>query len=233
MTSILIGNSLLSGRFLERNNRFICTVEIDGRETAVHLHDPGRLRELLIPGARVIVREEKSPRRKTGYDMVGIYHHDTVVSCDTRVPNRLIKKALEERALPEIQGYSTIVPEFTIGHSRLDFCLDSTILLEVKGVSLVINGRAIFPDAPTQRGRKHLETLMTAAHTGFTCYVLFLIQRPDAHSFSPNTHTDPLFSETLVKAVDEGVILLVYTSEFLGNHMYLRDRIAAVHLPGR
>jgi sugar fermentation stimulation protein A len=231
MTSILIGHHLIPARFVERKNRFLCRVDVDGILMDVHLHDPGRLKELLVPGVRVLLREEPSPHRKTGHDMVGIYHRDVLVSCDSRVPNRLIKKALEERVLPDLPEYSTILPEFTYGHSRLDFCLDSTILLEVKGVTLVTNGRALFPDAPTERGKKHVETLIQAQREGFQCYMVFLVQRPDAHSFAPHAKTDPQFTAALVKAVQEDVNICVYTSEFLGEYMYLRDPISILDLP--
>jgi sugar fermentation stimulation protein A len=232
MTSVLIGHDLVPARFVERKNRFVCIVDHKGDFIDVHLHDPGRLKELLVPGVRVVLREERSPTRTTGYDMVGIYQGDILVSCDSRVPNRVIKKALEEEAFPEFPAYSTITPEYTYGNSRLDFCLDSTILLEVKGVTLVTDGHAVFPDAPTGRGKKHLETLVDAAQRGFRSYIMFLIQRPDAVSFSPNTKTDPQFTAALVKAAHENVTILAYTSEFRGDYMYLRDPISAIHLPG-
>jgi sugar fermentation stimulation protein A len=231
MTSILIGHHLIPARFLERKNRFLCRVEVEGTPVDVHLHDPGRLKELLVPGARVLLREEGSPNRKTGHDMVGIYHGDVLVSCDSRVPNRLIGKALEEHTLLGLPDYSTIIPEYTYGTSRLDFCLDSTILLEVKGVSLVTDGHALFPDAPTQRGKKHVETLIQAQRAGFQCYMVFLVQRPDAHSFSPHKKTDPQFTAALLKAVQEDVTVLVYTAQFQGEYMYLRDSLSTIHLP--
>ncbi|MBU7032743.1 MAG: DNA/RNA nuclease SfsA [Theionarchaea archaeon] len=232
MTSILIGHNLVQAHFMERKNRFLCIVDLEGEFIEVHLHDPGRLKELLLPGVGVVLRREKSPHRKTGYDMVGIFQKDILISCDSRVPNRLVQRGLEERAFPELPAYSTIVPEFTYGNSRLDFCLDSTILLEVKGVTLVTGNHALFPDAPTKRGRKHLETLIDAAQIGFKSYIMFLIQRPDAVSFSPNTRTDPQFTEALVRAAHEHVTILAYTSEFKGNCMYLGDPISAIQLLG-
>lgn len=224
MISIHVGN-LIEAHFTERVNRFLCTVLLNGKAVDVHLHDPGRLKELLLPESAVLLREENNPHRKTRYDLVGVYTGGVLVSCDSRVPNRLVNQALHERAIPELPDYSTIMPEYTYGHSRIDFCLDEKILIEVKGVSLVRNGTALFPDAPTERGRKHLQTLVSALKNGFRSYIFFVIQRPDAHRFSPNAETDPAFADTLEKAVKKGVNILVYTSEFVGNYIYLKEPI--------
>ncbi|KYK37970.1 MAG: DNA/RNA nuclease SfsA [Theionarchaea archaeon] len=228
MTSVVMGTNLIEAQFTERVNRFLCTVLLDNELTEVHLHDPGRLKELLLPGSRILLRKENSPHRKTAYDLVGVYTGTTLVSCDSRVPNRLVKKALQERALPELQDYHTITPEYTYQDSRIDFCLDGKILLEVKGVTLIKNGRALFPDAPTVRGRKHVHTLLSAIKEGFTSYIFFLIQRPDASRFSPNAQTDPQFATILKHAVRKGVHILVYTSEFTGNLMYLREKLSSI-----
>jgi sugar fermentation stimulation protein A len=216
---------LIAAHFLERVNRFLCTVLLLDEVIDVHLHDPGRLTELLIPETKVLLRPEKNPSRKTPYDLVGIYTEGTLVCCDTRIPNRLVKKALQEKTISNLPDYQKIVPEYTYKHSRIDFCLDERILIEVKGVSLVKNGLALFPDAPTERGRKHVETLITALEEGFQSYLLFIIQRPDAYQFSPNAETDLHFAETVKRAIKKGVIPLVYTSEFAGKYIYLRDRI--------
>lgn len=228
MTSIVIGTNLIEAQFTERVNRFLCTVLLDDELIEVHLHDPGRLKELLLPGSRVLLREENSPHRKTAYDIVGVYTGTTLVSCDSRVPNRLVKEALKEKALPELQDYHTISSEYTYQNSRIDFCLDTNILLEVKGVTLVKNGRALFPDAPTVRGRKHVHTLMAALKEGFTSYIFFLIQRPDASRFTLNAQTDPQFATALEHAIRKGVHILAYTSEFAGNFMYLREKLSSI-----
>ncbi|MBU6997817.1 MAG: DNA/RNA nuclease SfsA [Theionarchaea archaeon] len=229
MVSIYLGN-LLRAQFIERVNRFVCTVLLDGNIREVHLHDPGRLKELLVKGVPVLLREEPGPHRRTHYDMVIIYKNSTPVCCDSRVPNQLTKRALQDRALPELPGYHKIIPEYSFQDSRLDFCLDNRILIEVKGVSLVRDDRALFPDAPTSRGRRHLETLISATHQGYTCYVLFLVQRPDASTFSPNRATDPQFAVTLQKAAQEGVNLLVYTSTLQGTHIHLKEKITSIIL---
>lgn len=229
-TSILIGKSLIEAQFTERVNRFLCTVLLNGDTVNVHLHDPGRLKELLLPGSKVLLREENAPHRKTNYDLVGIYTEDILVSCDSRAPNNLVKKALQKKAIPQLPDYQTVTPEYTYRHSRIDFCLDEKILVEVKGVTLVKNGKALFPDAPTERGRKHLQTLISALEKGFCSYILFMIQRPDAFRFSPNRKTDPAFADTLSQAVEKGVSLLVYTSEFVGNYLCLKENLTSIEL---
>lgn len=225
MVSIYLGD-LIEAQFVERVNRFLCTVNLNRLLTQVHLHDPGRLKELLLPQSTVFLREENAPHRKTKYDLVCVYHKGVLVSCDSRIPNKLIKKALHQKAL-ELPDYSEIIPEYTYKNSRIDFCLDKTTLLEVKGVTLVKDGLALFPDAPTERGRKHVHTLMSALTEGFQSYILFLVQRPDAHKFSPNRQTDPKFAHTLEKAAKKGVTILVYTSEIVGSRMYLREKISS------
>ena len=219
-----MGN-LVEAHFLKRINRFLCRVLLLDDVIDVHLHDPGRLTELLIPEAKVLLRPEKKSSRKTSYDLVGIYTEGTLVCCDTRIPNRLVKKALQEKVISQLPDYQKIIPEYTYMHSRIDFCLDERILIEVKGVSLVKNGIALFPDAPTERGRKHVETLTKALEEGFQSYIIFIVQRPDAYQFTPNAETDPSFAETVKRAIEEGVIALVYTSEFAGNYIYLRGKI--------
>lgn len=223
MVSVHLGE-LVKANFKERLNRFLCTVECNGSTTTVHLHDPGRLTELLIPDIPVLIREEKAPHRKTDYDMVAVKKDGIWVSCDSRIPNKLVKKALEEHIL-QLPEYKTIIPEYTYKESRLDFCLDNTILIEVKGVTLVRDRVALFPDAPTKRGKRHVETLISALHDGFSSYVLFLVQRPDAYKFLPNAETDPDFANTLQKASKKGVNIRVYTAEIVIPYMYLRKKI--------
>ncbi len=230
MTSIQIGKNLIEAQFAERVNRFLCTVLLNGKAVLTHLHDPGRLKELLLPGSRVLLREERAPHRKTTHDLVGVYAGATLVSCDSRVPNKIIKQALHEKAIPELPDYQKIAPEYTYGSSRIDFCLDERILIEVKGVTLVRDGRALFPDAPTERGRKHVQALMSALGSGYKSYILFMIQRPDAYRFSPNRNTDPAFADTLTEAAESGVNILVYTSEFVGNYLYLRKCLSSIEL---
>jgi sugar fermentation stimulation protein A len=203
---------------------------LDGSIRGVHLHDPGRLKELLVKGAPVLLREECGPHRKAHYDMVITYQGLTPVCCDSRVPNQLVKRALQDNALSGLPEYQEVFPEYSFQDSRLDFCLDHRILMEVKEVSLVRNGKALFPDAPTLRGRRHLETLISAVDQGYTSYVLFLIQRPDATTFSPNKETDSQFASTLRKAAQKGVNILVYTSQFQRNHMHLKEKITSIAL---
>jgi sugar fermentation stimulation protein A len=229
MVSTYMGD-LVEAEFAERMNRFKCTVVLHGKVLEVHLHDPGRLRELLLSGSKVLLRKEDAPHRKTNYDLVGVYAGKELVSCDSRVPNKLVMEALKEKAIPELPEYESIVSEYSFETSRIDFCLDQNILIEVKGVTLVKNGLALFPDAPTRRGKKHLEALISALKEGFQSYIFFVIQRPDAYQFSPNSNTDFAFAHTLNQAVKKGVNILVYTTEFVGSYMYLKERISLIEL---
>ncbi|MGD2250262.1 MAG: DNA/RNA nuclease SfsA [Candidatus Methanofastidiosia archaeon] len=125
----------------------------------------------------------------------------------------------------QLPDYTRIISEYTYKKSRIDFCLDNTILIEVKGVTLVRNGIALFPDAPTKRGKKHVETLLSALEEGFSSYVIFIVQRPDAYTFVPNTETDPDFADALEKAIITGVDVIVYTAKMIENYIYLRENI--------
>lgn len=214
---------LMEAVLMERVNRFLCTVSLDGKSVDAHLHDPGRLKELLLPGAPVLVRREDAPHRKTGYDLVGIHTGEVWASCDSRVPNMLVHRALVEKVIPEVEC-NTIIPEYVVGPSRIDFCLDHEVLIEVKGVTLVRDGIALFPDAPTRRGTKHIKTLVSALPS-FECYLLFIIQRPDAYAFSAHAETDPEFAYALREGARRGVQIMAYTSELVGNSMVLRERI--------
>jgi sugar fermentation stimulation protein A len=193
-----------------------------------YLPNPGRMRELLIPGAKVVLREVAGTRRKTQHDLIAIYYGRTVVTIDSRVPNTLILEALKEGGLEEFTQYTRIKPEFTYGPSRIDFLLSNDVencLLEVKSCTLVRKGIALFPDAPTVRGRRHLLTLMKSKTEGYRASVLFLVQRTDARLFSPNDSTDPYFCEALRKAASEGVEIYAYSSELQGNKLVLGRKI--------
>jgi len=188
--------------FLERATRFSALVELQGREELAHLPNSGRLGELLTLGRRVIVVERSGLHRKTRYDLIMAYLKDKLVSVDARLPGSLVYEALLRGALPQFNGYSFVRREATYGQSRLDFLLGSVppCLLEVKSVTLVREGVAMFPDAPTSRGLRHLRTLMEARREGYRAAVLFVIQREDADCFSPNDEADPDFGSTLREA---------------------------------
>ena len=211
-----IEGSFESGTFLCRPNRFLVQAEIDGRQELAHLADPGRLRELLLPGAPLLLRRESGERRKTRYTVFLVRQGATWVCIDTRMPNKVAREALESGQLLPFRGYDAVRGEVTRGNSRLDFLLTSPSLpccwVEVKSVSLVEGGRALFPDAPTSRGARHVRELADIVAKGERAAVLFLLQRPDAERFSPHGERDPLFAQALRKAVAQGVEVYAYRS---------------------
>lgn len=182
-----------------------------GREAIdAFVPDSGRLAELLCPGAEVYVKEVAlRDGRRTTHDLCLVRQGGTLVSVDSRLPNRLVAKALEDQTLPWFSGYRTIAAEPRVGCGRLDFHLSGPGLpdcfIEVKSCTLVRDGVGFFPDAPTLRGRRHLEELSRLRSKGLRAAVLFVIQRADAASFSPHALVDPLFARRLREAIDSGV----------------------------
>lgn len=237
--SLSWGQKLLPAFFLTRLNRFLTLVRLrepmapvssswpvrSGRPGPVveaHLGDPGRLKEILVPGRPVFVKMTKvgrggpeGPARKTAFSLVMADVDGVLVSLDSQAPNRLVRKALEMGYFPELASYSQVWPETQLGHSRLDFRLTGApgapdFFLEVKSVTLVQGGRALFPDAPTVRGARHMEALSLACQQGLRAAVMFIIQRADADEFSPHDQMDPAFGWALRQANASGVKIWAY-----------------------
>jgi len=225
---IQIDGRILKGIFQERLNRFLTLVKIEKGIRSSFLPNPGRMYELLTPGTPVVLREVFKEGRKTKYDLIGVYHNDQIVSIDSRVPNKLVRKALINRDIEELSEYDTIQPEYSHGHSRFDFFLANErekCFLEVKSCTLVKDGVALFPDAPTEKGRRHVQTLMEAVKSGYRACVLFIIQRTDAQVFTPNIETDPAFGTALRNAFSARVEIFAYYSEFLGTTITLKGKV--------
>ncbi len=202
---------LIPAVFLERPNRFGAWVALQGRWEYVHVPDPGRLRELLVPGTAVWLRPAGTPGRRTAFSLVMTQDKEEWVSLDTGVPNRVVRRALERGELPELSGYATVQPEFIYGRSRLDFLLagaSGRCLLEVKSVTFVVDGCGLFPDAVSERASRHLRELISVVGDGYRAVALFVVQRQDARCVAPNVATDPQFAQTLRQAADAGVELL-------------------------
>ncbi|WP_439765219.1 DNA/RNA nuclease SfsA [Huintestinicola sp.] len=199
------------GKFISRPNRFIAKVEVNGKVETVHVKNTGRCKELLVPGARVIL--EKAPvgsPRKTAYDLIAVYKNDMLINMDSQSPN---KASLE--FIPKLfEGVTYIRPETVYGSSRFDFYIEAgerKMFMEVKGCTLEDNGVCRFPDAPTERGVKHVNELIKAAEEGYEAYILFVIQMETAKHFTPNRETHPRFAEALKRAAENGVKILAYT----------------------
>lgn len=214
---------------LSRLNRFSALVEREGKREAAYLPNSGRMAELLVPGRRVFLWERASPQRRTRYDLALVALDNLLVSVDSRMPAEILYEALQSRALPPFRDYSSVQREFRIGESRLDFLLtegNRRCLLEAKSVTLVRQGRALFPDAPTLRGRRHLGELIRARKQGWEAAVVFIIQREDASVFAPNDATDPPFGALLRQAREEGVAVYAYSC-----HVSIRGLSLAGEMP--
>lgn len=214
--------------FVSRDNRFRVTVELDGMYIWAHLPNSGRLEELLNPGRRLWLRPTIGVGRKTAYDVLLVDLNGILVSADARLPNPLVEEALREGQLGPFHGYQVIRREVRHGESRLDFVLEgpgARCLIEVKSVTLVRNEVAFFPDAPTERGRRHVEELRQAVLAGERAAIIFVIQREDVHAFAPNDEADPLFGDALRQAADAGVEIYAYACLISRNEMRLGNSL--------
>ena len=211
-----LADEVRQGTFLRRETRFTCLVKLGRRTETVYLPNSGRLETVLLAGTRVFVVERESSSRTTKYDLAVATLDGGFVSVDDRVPAELVNDALVKGTLSPFVQYSTIRREVARGRSRLDFLVSSRVsecFLEVKSVTLVQDGVARFPDAPTLRGRQHVQSLIWAKKEGYQAAVVFVIQREDAESFSPNDEIDPEFGQAVRQAHRAGVGLYAYRCE--------------------
>ena len=223
--------NMVPGIFRNRPNRFIAHVEIDGREQVVHVKNTGRCRELLVPGAMVWCQRSDNPARKTQYDLITVRKGQRLINMDSQAPNTAAREWLESGGLGNIDN---LRQETVHGDSRFDFSFTKegkTCFLEVKGVTLEDNGVCAFPDAPTERGAKHLRGLAEAARQGYGAYVLFVIQMADVKYLHPNDRTDPDFGAALREAAAQGVKVLAVVCQISENEMMISGSVP-VHLEG-
>jgi len=223
---------LLPGRFIQRDNRFRATVEVEDQKAWAHVPNSGRLTELFVPGRPIWVAPAAAPHRKTAYDLKLVEYASVLVSVDARLPNPLFAEALSNEQCPDFP-YPTVKPEVGYLDSRLDFKLsgpDGICWIETKSVTLVEDGLALFPDAPTERGRKHLNALIAARYAGDQAAVVFVIQRSDARRFMPHKEADPEFANALAQAAEAGVKLLACTCQVTLQTISIDDEIP-VNLP--
>lgn len=199
-------DNIVKGSFIDRPNRFIANVKIGEKTEVCHVKNTGRCKELLIPNAAVYLQKSNNPQRKTAYDLIAVEKGSLLINMDSAAPNKAaaeyIKKVFGENA--------RITPEKNYGSSRLDFYVEQKKdkwFIEVKGVTLEKNGSAFFPDAPTERGVKHIKELQRAFQEGYKTAILFIVQMKGVHTFSPNDETHPEFGEALREAAKSGVIV--------------------------
>ena len=215
--------NIKAGKFIARPNRFIAHVEIDGKPETVHVKNTGRCRELLIPGAGVYLTEPGTPGRKTRYDLIAVRKENGILfNIDSQAPNKVVREWLDA------QGFDLVQPEYPYGSSRIDFYMErgqDRYLMEVKGCTLEIGGIGYFPDAPTERGVKHLRELIRAAGEGCKAAVGFVIQTEGVREVRPNTDTHPQFAEALKQARSAGVRILFFPCRVRPDSLEIIDEI--------
>jgi len=230
---VRIEGKLVEGRLVRRDNRFRVMVEVGGREEWAHLPNSGRLGELLVPKRRVILVEKDAAGRKTGYDLSLVEHDDRWVSVDARLPNDLVEEALLAGRMDPLAGYPVLRREVTHGRSRFDFRLEAPgrlpFLVEVKSITLVVEGLGCFPDAVTLRGRRHVDELASAVAEGYRAAVLFVVQRDDAQGMRPHDESDPGFGQALRDAAGQGVEVYAYACRVEPGNVEIAGRLP-VHL---
>jgi sugar fermentation stimulation protein A len=215
-------------KFICRPNRFIAHIEIDNRIEICHVKNTGRLKEILIPGTKIFVQEINSKTRKTKYDLISAYKGHRLINIDSQVPNRVFHEWLETTGL--IEKISLIKAESKYENSRFDFYVETTdkrkIFVEIKGVTLEINNVALFPDAPTGRGVKHILELCKSLEEGFEAYIVFIVQMKDVLYFTPNKKTHKEFYDVLKIAYNKGVKVFAIDTKITRNSITARDFVS-------
>lgn len=225
-------NNIVKGIFIERPNRFIAYVNVEGEEDnpqTVHVKNTGRCKEILIPGAIVYLEKSDNPNRKTKYDLVKVMKGDRLINMDSNAPNKVTGEWLRENNL--YKNTTLVVAEKTYGQSRFDFYIegdDRKAWMEVKGVTLEKNNVAMFPDAPSERAVKHIEHLIKAKKEGYDAYIMFVIQMKDIAYFTPNADTHLKFAEVLYKAQKEGVKIMAYDCIVTENGLSINKPVSVI-----
>ena len=207
--------NIVQGIFLKRVNRFVAHVMIEHIEHIVHVKNTGRCKELFIPGAVVILEPSQNPERKTKFSLIAVYKGETLINMDSQVPNHVVAEGLQAGLISEIGQVLSIKKEVTYGNSRFDIYFENSQgknFIEVKGVTLEEDGVAMFPDAPTVRGTKHVYEMIKAVQAGYGGYIFLLIQMQGVQCFRPNIKMDEDFAAALTLAQRSGVTVLAYDS---------------------
>ena len=224
--------NIMAGKFLARPNRFIAHVEIAGREEIVHVKNTGRGKELLLPGATVYVQHFPEGKRKTKYDLIAVEKQNLLINMDSQAPNKVVQEWLMEQ---EPFGKITYLkPECKHGDSRFDFYLETEakkMFIEVKGVTLEEKGVVMFPDAPTERGVKHVQELCHCLEQGYEAAIVFVVQMSGMRYFTPNRRTHAAFAEALERAEACGVRMLALSCEVTPESLAINGEIP-IHLAG-
>lgn len=227
--NMIFKENIKIAEFINRPNRFQAYIKIDNKELMVHVPNTGRCKEILVPGCKVILREGITPNRKTPYDLIAAYKENRLINIDSQVPNKVVEEALINKKIDKLKKFSVITREKTYGNSRFDFKLtnknEDIYYLEVKGVTLEDKGHTRFPDAPTERGAKHLLELVEIKEKGMGAGILFLIQMDDMSTFQVNKEMDEKFANALELARNSGVDIFAYGCKVGENYIELKNKL--------
>ena len=216
--------NVFPGSFISRPNRFIALAEINGTETICHVKNTGRCRELLVPGCRIFLSKSDNLKRKTKYDLIAVQKGKRLINMDSQAPNKAVMEFIPKL----FRNVTVIKPEYTYKNSRFDFYIETEcekIFLEVKGVTLEENGIVRFPDAPTQRGIKHVSELSECIKGGFSAYVFFVIQMENVLYFEPNDRLHKEFGDALRDAALKGVRIIAYDCKVTENTLEIKEPV--------
>ncbi|NLW41255.1 MAG: DNA/RNA nuclease SfsA [Tissierellia bacterium] len=214
--------------FINRPNRFIANVVIDGKLEKVHVKNTGRCKEILTEGTRVYLEKANKPNRRTRYSLISAYKGDLLINIDSQVPNEVVYSSIRENKIEELIDVDILKKEVNYRGSRFDLYYekgDEKGFIEVKGVTLEIDGLSLFPDAPTERGTRHIREIIQSVEEGYNSYIFFLVQIPEIKFFKPHEEMDKAFSHALLEAKEKGVNILAYNSLVTKDEILLGQRI--------
>ncbi|AWK50746.1 DNA/RNA nuclease SfsA [Clostridium beijerinckii] len=222
-------DNIKKGKFILRPNRFIAHIEIDGKVEICHVKNTGRCKELLIPNTRVFVQENNNPKRKTKFSLISVIKQEKLINIDSQVPNKIVHEWISDGNL--IKDITLIKPESKYKSSRFDFYIETEkrkAFIEVKGVTLENQGVVKFPDAPTERGVKHVKELCECVKEGYDAYIIFVVQMKNVLHFEPNVETHKEFADALKEAKKQGVNILAVDCEVKEDSIKIMDYVEVI-----
>jgi len=222
-------DNILKGKFISRPNRFIAHIEINGKVEICHVKNTGRCKELLIPNAKVFVQENNNSKRKTKFSLISVIKEKKLINMDSQIPNKIVHEWISDGNL--IKDITLIKPESKYKNSRFDFYIETEnrkAFIEVKGVTLENQGVVKFPDAPTERGIKHVKELCECMKEGYDAYIIFVVQMKNVLHFEPNVETHKEFAEALKEAKKQGVNILAVDCEVKEDSIKIMDYVKVI-----
>lgn len=224
----MIYKNIVEGIFINRPNRFIANVLINGKSEIAHVKNTGRCREILIEGTKIFLEKSSNPNRKTKYSVISALKGNMLINIDSQVPNDVVYQSINDGKVHNFNDITLLKKEVTYNNSRFDLYFETNEkkgFIEIKGVTLELDGLSMFPDAPTDRGRKHVEEMIRAVEEGYSGFMFFLIQIDGIHRFTPNRNMDKKFSDSLLKAKKSGVEIIAYNSKVTQDEITLGEQI--------